>query len=260
MLVGGKVRTHNKSDSQIGVLDPEKIYFVEKFGYLIKKINGGYGGPVQEALFARINKAVQNFKTDLPNIVHDLEVSRLKSISIQNKAKIELRDIKSDIMPKIYSKSEEITKRISEKITNIQKSVSEKEITDAKIKSERLHKIQTQASELKKQFPKESTITEEIEIDIDIPNKKSLSRESGQSEPVSSSILRPSIAIIREEQRLEQLKAIQGKRESSVIEPARNKPADKPSRMSVPPELTEWERKWHKYDSDIIGEEFNGYS
>ena len=260
MLVGGKVRTLNKSDNQIGVLDPEKVYFVEKFGYLIKKINGGYGGPVQEALFERINKAVQNFKTDLPNIVHDLEVNRLKSISIQNNAKIELIDIKSDIRPKISRKSEEITKRISEKITNIQKSVSEKDIADAKIKSERLHQMQTQASELKKQLPKESATAEEIEIDIEIPNKKSLTGQSSQSETVSTSILRPSIAIIREEQRLEQLKSMRQNRESAVKEPVTNKPANKPSQMSVPPELTEWERKWHKYDSDIIGEEFNGYS
>lgn len=254
------MRTLNKSDNQIGVLDPEKIYFVEKFGYLIKKINGGYGGPVQEALFNRINNAVQSFKSDLPDIVHDLEINRLKSISIQNKDMFELRDIKSDNRPKISSKSEEITKRISEKITNIQKSVSEKEIAEAKIKSDRLHQMQTQASELSKPLHKESVIREEIEIDVDIPNKNSLSRQSSQSEKVSSSILQPSIALIREEQRLEQIKAMQRKGKSAIRETMSKKSANKSRDISVPPELTEWERKWHKYDSDIIGEEFNGYS
>ncbi len=249
------MRTLNKSDNQIGMLDPEKIYFVEKFGYLIKKINGGYGGPVQEALFDRINNAVKTFKTDLPNIVHDLEINRLKSIADQNKAKIDVQDRKTETRSKVSTKSEEITKTISEKITNIQKSASEKVMADAKLKSDRLQQMRAQSSEVNKPLQKDQHIGEVIEIEIDVPNPKLVSKQQSRSDQAASSILKPSIAIIREEQRLEQLKVLHQKRES-----VSKKPVEKPRPISVPPELTEWERKWHKYDSDIIGEEFNGYS
>ncbi len=40
----------SKNDNQFGFLDPEKVYFVEKFGYLVKKINGGYGDLVQKSI------------------------------------------------------------------------------------------------------------------------------------------------------------------------------------------------------------------
>ena len=72
------MRQFDNSANQFGSLDPEKIYFVEKFGYLMKKINGGYSRPVQDALYDWIKSAVNDFKTDLPDIVHNLEINRLK--------------------------------------------------------------------------------------------------------------------------------------------------------------------------------------
>ena len=113
----------NKSDNQHVFLDPEKVYFVEKFGYLVKKINGGYGGPVQEALFARINNAVNNFKTDLPNIVHNLEINRLKRISSQKKKIVpgqisEKNKLKSKST--ISVRAAEATKIITKKISTVE--------------------------------------------------------------------------------------------------------------------------------------------
>jgi hypothetical protein len=69
----------------------------------------------------------------------------------------------------------------------------------------------------------------------------------------TSAILRPSVAAIRAEQHLEQLKAMQEKRELLKLKSIR-KPKPKPLQA-----LTEWERRWHKYDSDLVDLEYNGY-
>lgn len=224
----------NKSGNQIGSLDPEKIYFVEKFGYLIKKINGGYGGPVQDVLFDRINGAVNKFKTDLPNIVRNLEINRLKLIS-NRKTKVEAIDLKPNLKSKVPSKTEVITKKINDKISEIERTIAENAKTESR-------NISVASQE------KQNVIEKEIDIIVDdIVLLKQ-----------SSSILRPSVATIREEQRLEIMKAKQYKKESLNTASIR-KPIVKSKSIPVQ-ELTEWERKWHKYDGDIISKDFNGYS
>ena len=248
----------NKSDNQYGSLDPEKIYFVEKFGYLIKKINGGYGGPVQNALFDRINGAVSEFKTDLPNIVHDLEINRLKYISDQSTEKIKIYNRESKTKIDDSLKSEEKPIAINEKINSIQKNIADKIKAAPKIKSERLLERQTQYGD---------------------------SDKSVKIEKRSTSLLKPSLAIIREQQRLKRIQAMEQKQESILVKniktstivkkpittkPIPTKPITKhpiinqrqiAKEKKIPvQELTEWERKWHKYDGDIIGEDFKGYS
>ena len=59
-------------------LNPEKVYFVEKFGSLINNINESYSRPVQEALIERIGQAIEQYRLDLPEIVKTLEVKRLE--------------------------------------------------------------------------------------------------------------------------------------------------------------------------------------
>ena len=230
----------NKSDNQFGSLDPEKVYFVEKFGYLIKKINGGYGGPVQNALFDRINGTVNQFKTDLPNIVHGLEIKRLKSITNQNVKKVDAKDFVSVSKKSVPSKTDLITKKISDKINEIEKTIAAKTKADAQYTSNK---------------SKEKQIVIEKEIDIIIENPVS----SGNISKNTSSILKPSIAAIREEQRLETLKAQQKKIETPKNRPVTKQFVAKSKPMTVE-KITEWERRWHKYDGDVIGKDFNGYN
>ncbi len=233
----------NKSDNQFGSLDPEKIYFVEKFGYLIKKINGGYGSPVQNALFDRINSAVSDFKTDLPNIVHNLEIKRLKSISNRNVEQVEANKLDPDSKSEVSIKTDKITKKISNKINEIEKTIVKKAKAD------------TQKTDNESQV-KQNVIEKEIDIFVD---DIVLPKQSSNIKKKTSSILKPSVATIREEKRLELIKAKPYKKESlntvsiskKLIVESKPIPAQK---------LTEWERKWHKYDGDIIGEGFNGYS
>ena len=233
----------NKSNNQSGSLDPEKIYFVERFGYLIKKINGGYGGPVQNALFERINSAVSEFKIDLPNIVYNLEIKRLKALSSQSLKQTKTSSLKSVSKPKIVSKTDVITKKISDKIHEIEKTIAKKAKTDSKRTSD-------------KSLAKQTVIEKEIDISVD---DIVLSKQTSKNKDTTSSILRPSVAIIREKKRLESIKAKPYKRESQNTISVSKKSTIKSKSIPVP-ELTEWERKWHKYDGDNISEDFNGYS
>ncbi len=233
----------NKSNNHVDSLDPEKIYFVEKFGYLIKKINGGYGGPVQKALFERINSAVSEFKIDLPNIVYNLELKRLKAISSQSLKQTKTSSLKSVSKPKIVSKTDVITKKISDKIHEIEKTIAEKA------------KAESQKTSNKSQA-KHTVIEKEIDIFVD---DIVLSKQSSDNKETTSSILRPSVAIIREKKRLESLKTKPYKGESQNTISVSKKSIVKSKSIPVQ-ELTEWERKWHKYDGDIISEDFNGYS
>ena len=252
----------NKSDNRIGLLDPEKVYFVEKFGYLIKKINGGYGNPVQNALFDRINNAITDFKIDLPKIVYNLEVDRLKSISSQKKNNITSRISKTD---KLGSKSTvsastvEAAKTINKNVSIAEKSIKARKMVVSERK-QAVNMIQpkeySQVLKNRNVILKPSIIEEEIDIPIrDTLHTKSLST----SKRVSSSILRPSAATVREEQRLERIKDLQKSRKF-----VKSKVISKPTVLSSKPQqkqkLTEWERRWHKYDSNIIDEEFRGYS
>ncbi len=219
----------SKSDNQFDLLDPEKIYFVEKFGYLVKKINGGYGGHVQEALFARINNTVNDFKTDLPNIVLGLEINRQKIISSQktiNKAGQISEKYKSKSKLTVSARAAEATRIISNKI-----NVAEKESV-------------TQKSSVNKK-------------EIEILNLLA-AKHSSDLKKKTSSILRPSVAAIREEQRLEQIKSLQQKKETFNTVSIRKQSITK-SKSKPMQELTEWERRWHKYDSDLVDLEFNGY-
>ncbi len=245
----------SKSDSQFGFLDPEKVYFVEKFGYLVKKINGGYGGPVQEALVDRIIGIVNDFKTDLPNIVHNLEVNRLKIISRQNRENVtgQMSD-KPKSNPTVVARAAEATRIISKKIIAIEEeSVARKFSSVSKVKPvvrenrQTFSNVQTSASS--KPIVKSSVPKKEMDITNLLAAKQSRTFENKRS-----SILRPSVAAIREEQRLEQIKAMQQKKESfKTGSEIREQSTTKPK------ELTEWERRWHKYDSDIVDHKFNGY-
>ena len=252
----------NKSDNRIGSLDPEKVYFVEKFGYLIKKINGGYGNPVQNVLFNRINNAITDFKTDLPNIVYDLEVDRLKSIPNQKNKNIAKNISKTD---KIESKSTvskratEATEIIRRKVNIAKKSVvARKTLVPVKkrIGVDRQSREYSQVIKNSNIILKPSIIEKEIDIPID---ETLIPKPSSSAKKVPSSILRPSAATIREEQRLERIRALQESQKfvkSKVI----SKPTVLHSKSQPKQQLTEWERRWHKYDSDAMDEEFRGYS
>ena len=265
----------NNRDNQFGSLDPEKIYFVEKFGYLMKKINGGYGRPVQDALYTRINNAVNEFKTDLPNIVHNLEINRLKSISERRNNRVKTNDRKIIAKSEESIKSVEAPKTIDEKIKTIQKDISDKIKAAPQIKSEKILERSTETNVLEKPSIKQTAIEEKIEtITDDVRNPKN----SIIIKNKSSSILRPSIAIIKEQQRLKRIQAMEQQKTDSkitkpVLKPAVSNKSITTKAMSVPTiskkpiskpkhtptqELTEWERKWHKYDSDIISNEFKG--
>ena len=249
------MRQHN-SDNKISSLDPEKIYFVEKFGYLMKKINVGYGRPVQDALYDRIKSAVNDFKTDLPDIVHNLEINRLKSISDRSviKEKTSTRNVIAKQKEPI--KSAEKPKTINEKINSIQKTISAKIKAAPQIKSEKLLERQAQPNVLEKPLTKRRITKEKIES---LPGDVHLSKQSGIAENKSSSILKPSIAIIKEEQRLKRIRAMKQKMDSvnkksityPILKSVSEQSTTKPKLIQVQ-ELTEWERKWHKYDSDII--------
>lgn len=243
--MGAYVKELNKSDNQFGSLDPEKIYFVEKFGYLIKKINGGYGGPVQNVLFDRISGAVSEFKTDLPNIVHDLEIKRLKEISNRNTKKVNAGNRKSVSKAEGSSKTDIITKKISEKIHEIEKTIAEKSKAE-------IQKISVRPK------VKQNVIEKEIDIFVDDLDD---SKQTSTFPKKSSSILRPSVATIREEKRLTTIKTKPFQKGNINTISVSRKPIVKPKPKPKPvQELTEWERKWHKYDGDIVGEDFNGYS
>ena len=242
----------SKNDDQFDFLDPEKVYFVEKFGYLVKKINGGYGGPVQKALFVRITDTINNFQIDLPNIVHNIEIKRLKTISSKKKVQASSQISKNDnLRSSISSRAAEATRIISKKI-----SVAENESIHSKtsvLQAYRENKrplANTQATNSNKAIPKSSVIKKEIVVTDSI-----LANHSSITKKKTSSILRPSVAAIREEQRLAQIKAMQQKRKVSRLA-VRKQSVTKP-RVLV---LTEWERRWHKYDSDMIDHEFNGYA
>ncbi len=250
------MRQLNKSDNQFGSLDREKIYFIEKFGYLIKKVNGEYGSSVKEVLFDRITGAVNDFKSDLPIIIQNLEINRLKSIFNRNKEKVDVQDRQSDYKSVVSSKSVEATKAIRAKIGGIHKTITQKIKADVQIKSEKLQERQTQSIVAEKPLLKHTVIENEIDIPID---DILLSKQSKNIENKISSILRPSVAKIKEEQRLEQIKAMQQKKESFKTESMMSKHLPAKPKTKPIQELTEWERRWHKHDSDMVDQEFDGY-
>lgn len=249
----------NKSDNRIGSLDPEKVYFVEKFGYLIKKINGGYGNPVQNVLLDRIDNAITDFKTDLPNIVYDLEVNRLKSISNQknkNIAKNISNKNKLESDSTVSKQTTEATAIVRKKVNIAKNSVVARKM----IVTERPQSVDIKHSKEYSQvlygIQKPSIIEEEIEIPI---KETIVSKQASSVKKVSSSILKPSAATVREEQRLERMKALQESRKI-VKSKVTRKSTVLQSKPQPKQQLTEWERKWQKYDSEFINEEFKGYS
>jgi len=256
------VKQLNKSDNRIGSLDPEKVYFVEKFGYLIKKINGGYGNPVQNVLFDRINNAITDFKTDLPNIVYDLEVDRLKSISNQKNKSVDRKIHTNVLLKSDLSNSSRIvdtSKIISKKVNIAKKSVEARKMivpkrakTVTKIQSEEYSQILKNSNDILKP----SIIEREIDIPID---ETLIPKPSSSAKKVSSSILRPSAATVREEQRLERIKALQDSNEYVKAKKVSKPTLTKPKPQSAQ-KLTVWEKKWHKYYKDGIDDQLNGYS
>jgi hypothetical protein len=222
--------------NQSGLLDPEKAYFVEKFGYLVKNINSGYGGPIQEALIKRIYFAVDQFRSDLPDVVRDIEIKRLKDIeekqklAAEQKVKIESEVVEEKTIepeaPKVEEKTEEI-------------------IPD--IKTEDVNKSQPEV------------VKESIETEIEISTKDEAPIEEVEKPVVESksTILRPSAAAIIEENRQRQLRKIQeeklAKKENDIA-PLVMRPNVKPKK-----ELTVWERAWHRYGG-YTDEVMNGHS
>lgn len=242
----------SKNDDQFDFLDPEKVYFVEKFGYLVKKINGGYGDPVQKALFVRINDTINNFQIDLPNIVHNLEINRLQTISSKKKVQASSQISKNDnFRSTISTRAVEATRIISKRISVVEKeSMHNKTSISQASRDSKRPLANIPATSSNRPIPKSSVIKKErVVTDSLLANQSSITKKK------TSSILRPSVATIREEQRLAQIKAMQQKREASILAVSRKQSMTKP-RVLV---LTEWERRWHKYDSDMVDLEFNGY-
>ncbi|MCJ7802288.1 MAG: hypothetical protein MUP82_08030, partial [Candidatus Marinimicrobia bacterium] len=155
------------------------------------------------------------------------------------------------------------------KINSIQKNISDKIKAAPQIKSEKLPERSTQTNVLEKPLIKQTAVEEKIEP---LTDDVRISKNSIIIENKSSSILRPSIATIKEQQRLKRIQAMeQQKTDSNITKPVQEptvsnksittKPISVPTISKkhlakpkhIPPqELTEWERKWHKYDSDII--------
>ncbi len=256
------MRQHNKSDNRIGSLDPEKVYFVEKFGYLIKKINGGYGNPVQNVLFDRIDNTITDFKTDLPNIVYDLEVDRLKSISNQKNKSVGKQIHANSTLKSDSSHSRRLVS--TNEIINKKVSIAEKSVEVRKmiVREKPKTGIKTQSKEYSQLLMNSNNILRPsiIEREIDIPIEETLlPRPSSSVKTVSSSILRPSAATVREEQRLERIKMLQDDNES-VKTKTDSKPTIIKSKPQQAQQLTVWEKKWRKYYNDGLDSQLNGYS
>lgn len=216
----------NKSDSQFDSLDSEIIYFVEKFGYLIRKMSMGYGNPFRELLCDRIYNTIGDFKDDLPSIIQELEENRLKFNLKRNKANVDTIGRQSDYKTIVSSKSDEVTKEIRKKIKSIQNTTSDKIKASSYIKPEKLS-----------ERPTELVVVE-----------KPLSKQSRNIKYKASSILIPSKAMIKETLRFKQIKTMQKKRGTLNTE-------------SMPvQELTKWEKNRHKYNSDDLAEKYKGYS
>jgi len=222
--------------NQSGLLDPEKAYFVEKFGYLVKNINSGYGGPIQEALIKRIYTAVDQFRTDLPDVVRDIEINRLKNIEERQKIVAE---------QKVKAESEvKEEKTIKPEVPKVEEK-AEEVIPDIK------------TEDVKKSKPE--IVKETIETEIEVSTKVEAPIEKVEKPVVesTSSILRPSAAAIIEENRQRQLRKIQeeklAKKENDIA-PLVMRPNVKPKK-----ELTVWERAWHRYGG-YTDEVMNGHS
>jgi len=226
------MRQIKKPSNQSVFLDPEKVYFVEKFGYLLKKIDSGFGGPIQEALYQRIFTAVDKFKTDLPVVVHDLEKKRLINTG---KCKI----AKSPKKPVPVKKT---TKPTQKK----QPDVIKKKIVATKTKSE---------------VAVRKVIETEIEIELNAKEQPVIPKPVEPSMPTTSgsSILRPSAATIREENRQRQIQKV--KQKPQIRKEEMKKPAPLVTRPKTRPkkELTVWERAWHRYGG-YSEETMNGHT
>lgn len=221
-------------------LDPEKAYFIDKFGYLVKNINSGYGGPIQDALIKRIYSAVDQFRADLPDVVRDIEINRLKNLEEKRKILAEQKTaVKSveleekNVEPIVTKETEEAV----EKVDEIVQEVKQEEVTVSQ-------------PEIEKEL---------IETEIEISTKKELLKAAVEKPIIESksSILRPSAAAIIEENRQRQLRKVQEEKlaeNENNIAPLVMRPNVKPKK-----ELTVWERAWHRYGG-YTDEVMNGQS
>ena len=217
------------SSNRYDSLSPEKIYFVEKFGYLIKKINGGYGAPVQNALYERINGALDGFKLDLPNIVRELEIIRLKTIEIRKASNQQ------------------------NKSTSVEKSEQKVSVETVEIAKQIRNKIE---STERKVLPAKSV----IEIEIDTAGIDSFESDQYKNiESRSSSILQKSAAMVAEERRAESMRVIKKEEVDSAQKLVQQKVV-KSTPIKTAAEMTDWEKKWHKYDNDIMDDDLKGYT
>lgn len=222
-------------NNQSGFLDPEKAYFIEKFGYLVKNINSGYGGPIQEALIKRIYSAVDQFTADLPDVVRDIEINRLKNL--EEKRKIAAEQKEKEVL------------EVEEQVPDSIKVETEEKIEEIipEVKTEELNNTQPEV------------VNENIETEIEVSTKEEI-HEVKVEKPIvesKSTILRPSAAAIIEENRQRQLRKAQEERlakKENDIAPLVMRPSVKPKK-----ELTVWERAWHRYGG-YTDEVMNGHS
>lgn len=213
------------NNSQSGSLDPEKIYFVEKFGYLLKNMDNGFAGPIQEALIERIFLAVDKFRADLPDFVKGLEQKRLVNNAKAMTAKIAE---KIDKQQRIIEKKEETAKTDVQKVDS---GIIETEI-EINLEEPQKTKTQDQAGNKKPTILRPSTILQNV-----------MPKESAKKK---TPILRPSAAAIIEENKLRQAKKLQ---EQKVIksQDKNDKPLVTRPNFRSKKELTVWERAWRKY-------------
>ena len=136
------------------------------------------------------------------------------------------------------------------------------------------------SAKYKPDIDKRKRIEAEIDIPTDTGQKPSISE---LKEKLSTSILKPSAAINREEQRQhaenndQNIKKSQRKKTEKIVKIKKITPKkvihqkvkEQPSevvksrpiaKQKPSSKLTEWEKKWHKYDSGLNKDELNGYS
>jgi hypothetical protein len=204
-------------NNQTSELDPETAYFIEKFGHIMKNMNRGFSGHIQEALIQRIFFTVDQFRNDLPDFVKELEKQRL----INNAKKVLARNAQKEVSVPKY---EEFEKK-SPKTDFWHRKKNEIIITeiDLDLDESQLKIIENLS---RKDRTRHTDSLNEAESDIQIGEKSKLPR--------------PSAAIALEEKRLKEQENI------SMDEEAK-KPTKGKSDSKKEKDMTVWERAWHKY-------------
>ena len=181
------------------------------------------------------------FKADLPDVVRDIEINRLKNLDERRKVAAEQKEKEAAI----------VEEHVLEATVEVEKVDNSEEVVP-KIKTEELNKPQPEVVN-------DDIINENIETEIEVSTKEEI-QDKIVNKPIiesKSSILRPSAAAIIEENRQRQLRKAQeeklAKKEKDMA-PLVMRPNVKPKK-----ELTVWERAWHRYGG-YTDEVMNGRS